>query len=280
MEDGRHHIEKIAYFRVPVRLGEDVFDFGKIGKLRSRQLVKTMHSFRYLMEVYQIGTYRACATSAMREAENAKSLLNSIKSETGLKIEIIEGETEADLIFRNFVVQKLDKKGNYLYIDVGGGSTELTLIKRGERVKSISLKIGTVRALKGKVSAKRWVEARKWIREFVKEEEKLIGIGTGGNINKIFRESGKRTNDILSRQDIKAYYDEVKSYSFVQRITQLGLKPDRADVIIPAAEIFAKMMDFARIEHMIVPKVGLSDGIILDLFEKWKEEGRAEKLKK
>lgn len=272
MEDGRPHVEKIAYFRVPVRLGEDVFTFGKIGKLRARQLVKTMQAFKNLMQVYQIGAYRACATSAMREAENSRQVINSVKNETEIKIELIDGQLEADFIFNNFSVQQLDRSGNYLYIDVGGGSTELTLIKAGERVKSISFKIGTVRALKGKVSKKRWVEARAWIRQMVKGEDHLIAIGTGGNINRIFRECGKKSKDLISREDIQAYYDELNKLTYVQRVTQLGLKPDRADVILPAAEIFANMMDFAQIQYMMVPKVGLSDGIILSLFEEWKAE--------
>jgi len=279
MEDGRPHIEKIAYFRVPVRLGEDVFSFGRIGKLRSRQLVKTMQSFKYLMQVYEIGAYRAVATSAMREAENYRQAIASVKNETGLRIELITGEEEAELIFGNFKVQQLDPSGNYLYIDVGGGSTELTLIKHGERIKSISFRIGTVRALQGKVSKKRWVEARNWIREMVKDEEQLIAIGTGGNINRIFRECGKKSKELISRQEIQTYYDELISYTYVQRVTQLGLKPDRADVILPAAEIFANMMDFARIDHMMVPKVGLSDGIILNLFENWKAANSRQKIK-
>jgi exopolyphosphatase / guanosine-5'-triphosphate,3'-diphosphate pyrophosphatase len=242
-------------------------------------LVKTMQSFKYLMQVYEIGAYRAVATSAMREAENARQTIASVKNETGLRIELITGEEEADLIFGNFKVQQLDPSGNYLYIDVGGGSTELTLIKHGERIRSISFRIGTVRALQGKVSKKRWVEARNWIREMVKDEEQLIAIGTGGNINRIFRECGKKSKELITRQEIQTYYDDVRSYTYVQRVTQLGLKPDRADVILPAAEIFANMMDFAHINHMMVPKVGLSDGIILNLFENWKAANTKQKVK-
>jgi exopolyphosphatase/guanosine-5'-triphosphate,3'-diphosphate pyrophosphatase len=270
LENGRYHIEKIAYFRVPVRLGEDAFALGEIGTERQRQLVETMQAFKHLVQVYRIKNFRACATSALREAGNSAQVIELVKRASGIQIDPIAGEVEADLIFNNFLAQDIDHSGSYLYIDVGGGSTELTIIKRGERVRSISLKIGTVRALQGKVSKKQWVEARNWIREFVKGESRLTGVGTGGNINRIFKEADKSLKTQITRAEIQAYYEYISSFTYVERIVRLKMKPDRADVILPATEIFSKIMDFAEIQEMIVPKIGLSDGIILELFEDWK----------
>lgn len=271
LDNNRYYIEKIAYFRVPIRLGEDAFEMGLIRSERRRQFIEAMQAFRHLIEVYQIENFRACATSALREAENSIEIIDAVERMSGFRIEPISGEAEADLIFNNFLVQDIDHSGNYLYIDVGGGSTELTIIKKGVRVRSISLQIGTVRALKGKVSKKQWVEARSWIREFVKGEERLIGVGTGGNINRIFKEADKANKTEITRKELQAYFDYISGFSYVERIVRLKMKPDRADVILPAAEIFSKILDFAEIQEMIVPKIGLSDGIILELFQAWKQ---------
>lgn len=270
LENEKHHIEKIAYFRVPVRLGDDVFDHGKLGEERTRQLMNTMQAFQYLLQVYKLENFRACATSALRESSNSAEVISEVQKKSGILIEPISGETEADLIFNNFLVQDIDHTGNYLYIDVGGGSTELTLIKQGERIKSISLQIGTVRALKGKVSKKQWVQARQWIREFLKDEQELVGIGTGGNVNRMFKEADRSSKTRITREEVQNYLTYINSFTYIERITKLRMKPDRADVIVPATEIFTKIMGFAGIREMIVPKIGVSDGIILDLFEQWK----------
>ncbi len=269
LENEKHHIEKVAYFRVPVRLGDDVFDHGKLGEERTRQLMNTMQAFQYLLQVYRLENFRACATSALREADNSAEVIREVEKKSGIVIEPISGETEADLIFNNFLVQDIDHTGSYLYIDVGGGSTELTLIKRGERIKSISLQIGTVRALKGKVSKKQWVQARRWIREFLKDEQELIGIGTGGNVNRIYKEAERSNKTHITREEVQNYLTYINSFTYIERITRLRMKPDRADVIVPATEIFTKIMGFAGIQEMIVPKIGVSDGIILELFEQW-----------
>jgi exopolyphosphatase / guanosine-5'-triphosphate,3'-diphosphate pyrophosphatase len=251
---GQYHIEKVSFTRVPIRLGSDVFESGRIGDLKVEQLVKSMKA------------------SAMREAENGDDVVDRVKEETGISVELIDGDTEALLIFANFFVQNVDPKGNYIYIDVGGGSTECTLIKQGEPIKSKSFQLGTVRMLQGKVSKKRWVEARQWLEKVFEQEENLVAIGTGGNINKIFKEVGKKPSETISPTEIEGIYDFIKSYTYEQRITKLRLRPDRADVIIPAAEIYYNFMRFAGAEQMIVPKVGLSDGIILQLFNDWKDE--------
>lgn len=267
-----YHIEKVSFTRVPIRLGADVFESGRIGDVKREQLIKTMKAFWYLMDVHDIEYYRACATSAMREAENQEKVIQKIKNEANIQIEAIDGDEEAGLIFSNFFTQDIDLKGDYLYIDVGGGSTEVTLIKKGKRVKSRSFSIGTVRMIKGKVSKKLWVEARKWIKKLVKQEDKLIAIGTGGNINKIFKQAGKKPSETIHKDEIQYIYEYIKSFTYDQRITKLRLRPDRADVILPAADIYYNFMNFAGITEMMVPKVGLSDGIILEQFEKWKDE--------
>ncbi|NNE56436.1 MAG: exopolyphosphatase [Flavobacteriales bacterium] len=276
LENDDYHIEKVSFTRVPIRLGSDVFEDGKISEFKSNQLLKTMTAFSHLMDVHQVHGYRACATSAMREAENNTDVIEAVKEKAGIDIEVIDGEQEAELIFANFFTSKVDPDGDYLYIDVGGGSTECTLIKGGDRVTSKSFKIGTVRMLKGKVSKKDWVAARSWIQDLVEKEDNLVAIGTGGNINRIFKEAGKKYYETISDEQIEYIYDYIKSFSYDQRITKLRLKPDRADVIIPAAEIYYNFMRFADIKEMIVPKVGLSDGIILQQFREWQEKDTTE----
>ncbi len=267
-----HRIEKISLTRVPIRLGEDVFESGYVSEEKEVHLIQTMKAFRHLMDAMQVEHFRACATSAMREAKNQEHLLKRIHQEAGIQIEVIEGKLEADLIFSNFKVQKIDHSGDYIYIDVGGGSTEVTLIKNGKRVKAKSFKIGTVRALKGKVSKKLWVESRAWIKDLVEKEEKLIAIGTGGNINRIHKECGKKAQEMISKNEIKELYEYFKGFTYKQRIDKLRLKPDRADVILPASEIYYNFMKFAGVKKMIVPKLGLADGIILSLFKEWEEK--------
>lgn len=269
--DGRLYIEKIAYFRVPVRLGADVFENGLISPEREHQLSHAMAAFNHILLAYRIENYRACATSAVREAANGPAVVESIKKATGIVIHPISGDVEADLIFSNFLVQEIDRSKNYMYIDVGGGSTELTLIKRGERQKSLSIQIGTVRAIKGKVSKKQWVEVRSWIRELTRGESDLMAIGTGGNINRMYKEANRAEKDTISHSEVEEYHRYISGFSYVERIIKLKMKPDRADVIVPATEIVSKIMGFANIQKMMVPKVGLADGIILELFHDWRD---------
>jgi len=257
-------VNKIALTRVPIRLGDDVFSSGSISLPKVNQLTRTMSAFWQLMDVYGVKDYRACATSAMREAKNGKDICKIIRNQTGIDIEIIDGSIEADLIFGNFINQDIDRSGHYLYIDVGGGSTELTLIRKGKRITSKSFKIGTVRWLNKAPSDSMWKEIKTFIGKIDKSEQ-LTGIGTGGNINRIFKEAGKKRHDILSLDEITATYDHINKSTIQERIVKLGMKPDRADVIVPAAKIYIKVMKIAGINKMLVPKVGLADGIILDL---------------
>ncbi|MBL7941238.1 MAG: exopolyphosphatase [Flavobacteriales bacterium] len=266
-------IEKVSLTRVPVRLGDDVFVKGKIPKGKIEQLIKTMKAFWYLMDVHGVEYFMACATSALRDASNRDEVVSKVKKEANIPVLVLSGKEEADLIFGNFSTQKLSKTGNYLYIDVGGGSTEITLISKGKRIKSKSFNIGTVRALYGKVKDSEWKRAELFVKNTKPAHTSVLAMGTGGNINAIHKMAGKKPNEVLTLADIAKQCKLISGYSYEERISQLRLKPDRADVIVPAAEIYLRLMKVARINRMLVPKIGLSDGMILDLFTQW-ESGK------
>lgn len=272
LDGDQYHIEKVSLTRVPVRLGEDVFETGKISEEKTRQLVKTMRAFWYLMDVHRIEYFRACATSAMREASNNREVIEEIFREANIQIEILSGEHEAELIFSNHFVQNLNKNASYLYIDVGGGSTELTLIRKGKKIKGQSFDVGTVRMLSGAVKKDTWVKIKKWLETSLDSKEKLTAIGTGGNINTIFKIQGKKPSETLGKKEIQEQFDNLQTLTLEQRITRMKLKHDRADVIVPACEIYIRIMEFANCRDMLVPKIGLADGIILDIFKKWKKQ--------
>ena len=268
--DGEIRIDKVSLTRVPVRLGEDVFTKGRISEERTRQLVKTMRAFWYLMDVHQVEMFRACATSAMREAKNRKVVIDTIEREANLKVEILSGEEEAELIFSNYFSQNLNNKDNYLYIDVGGGSTEITLIRKGKRIKGKSFNIGTVRALAGGIDKNVWKEIQTWLATKSDTNNNLIAIGTGGNVNTLFKLQGKKPNEMISYLEIKSLYRSLSAVSLDERIFNFKLRPDRADVIIPACEIYLRIMELTGVKQMMVPKVGLSDGMILHMAEQLK----------
>ena len=261
-------IRKQTLVRVPIRLGEDVFEGGAITNPKRDYLIKSLKAFRLLTEVYGVKYMRCCATSAMREATNREEVRMLVDMESGVHIEVINGQKEADLIVNTFWTQDLLKDRNYLYIDVGGGSTELTWLEHGRRVKSASFKVGTVRTLKNKVPLNAWVEMQAFLEDLRAQHGQLVAIGTGGNINRIFKENGNLFGEPLSRDAIQQQRDRIASYSLEDRVKLLRLRPDRADVIIPAADIFLLVMDFADIDEVFVPKVGLADGIIYDLYMK------------
>ncbi len=269
--NGQIRIEKVSLTRVPVRLGEDVFTTGKISDERIRQLVKTMRAFWYIMDVHQVEMFRACATSAMREAKNRKLVLETIAREANFEVEVLSGEDEAELIFSNYFSQNLNAKGNYLYIDVGGGSTEITLIRKGKKIKGKSFPIGTVRMLANKVEKTDWKEMEQWISSLMRSGGKILAIGTGGNVNTLFKLQGKKPLELLSIQEIKNLHKQLSAVNTDERIFNYRLRPDRADVIVPACEIYLRIMSLAKIKEMIVPKVGLSDGIILHMTEQLNE---------
>ncbi len=261
-------IKKTSLVRVPIRLGEDVFEGGAISSAKRDQLIKSLKAFRLLSEVYGVHYLRCCATSAMREAHNATEVITRVEMESGVHIEVIDGTTEADLIMSTFWTQDLLKDRNYLYIDVGGGSTELTWIAHGKRKRSASFPIGTVRMLKHKVEERVWAQISEFLQELREQHAHLVGIGTGGNINRIFKENKNAYGEPLSRHDIRKQRDRIASHSLEDRIKKLRLRADRADVIIPAADIFLRVMEEVGIEEVFVPKVGLADGIVYDLYTK------------
>ncbi len=258
---------KLSLVRVPLRLGFDVFEFGEIRKEKSRQLRTAMKAFRLLMDVYEVDHYKACATSAMRDAGNKKDILRKIKLESGIDIEIISGDEEATYIFDNHIAENLEKGHAYLYIDVGGGSTELTFFSEGKLQYKESFNIGTIRLLKNQVKENAWDEMKEHIQKFTKNKLPLIAIGSGGNINKIFSLSKRKEGKSLSIELLKDYYHELSSVSLQERMRLYGLKDDRADVIVPALQIYTNVMKWAGIDQIFVPRIGLADGIIQKLFE-------------
>ena len=265
-------IKKLSLTRVPIRLGASVFEKGYITSGKAKRLAKTMKAFRYLLDVYDVKGFRACATSAMREATNSDEVRARVKEYAKVDIEVINGRMEADLIFSTFKTQKLDPSGTYLYIDVGGGSTEITLLKNGKRVHARSFKIGTVRILKSTIKPSIWKDMENWVSEITKNEKEMIAIGTGGNINRLFKMSKLNYGELIELDELREMHEYLKSLTFNERITKLNLRPDRADVIVPAGEIFCRVMTKAHVNHISVPKIGLSDGIALYLYRKQMQE--------
>lgn len=261
-------VRKTSLVRVPIRLGEDVFASGAIGAAKRDYLIKSLKAFRLLIDVYGVPRYRCCATSAMREASNSAETIARVEMETGVDIEVIGGREEGDLICSTFWTQDLLKDRSYLFIDVGGGSTELTWLEKGRRVKTASFKVGTVRMLAGKVKEHVWPDIAEFLGELRAQHGQLMAVGTGGNINRIFKENGNRYGEPLQRADIQRHRDRIAGYSLEDRVKLLRLRADRADVIIPAADIFLRVLDAAEITEIFVPKVGLADGIVYDLYMK------------
>jgi len=261
--------KKAELMRFPLRLGEDSFLKGYITETTISHLVKVMKAFRFLIEAYDSISYRVCATAAMREASNRKEVIERVKAEAGIHIEIIEGRLEAEIIYSNHVAEHLDDTSNYLYIDVGGGSTELTLFSHGKMISSGSYNIGTIRMMHDKISKEQWRDFKDQVRTLAFGNKPIVAIGSGGNINKIFKLANRKENQYLSFAKMKECFEYVNSFTYDQRIRDLKLNPDRADVIIPAFRIFNAIMKAAEIDKIMVPQVGLSDGIIHLLYEEY-----------
>lgn len=269
---GKPHFSKEELIRLPIRLGEDVFLNGRISDRKAEKLITAMRGFHELIKVYEVDGYRAVATSAMRDAVNGEEVIQRIQKETGLTVEIIDGKLEAQLVFSNHIEEMLNPKQAYLYIDVGGGSTELTLYHNQKAIAAKSFNIGTVRMLLDKVDKEEWEGMKDWIKKATLGVHPLHAIGSGGNINKIFKMT-KRENKNLSYSKLKGIHDMLNSYTYQERVDVLGLKPDRADVIVHASKIFITIMKTADIEDIYVPQIGLSDGIVHELYER--ERGKA-----
>lgn len=266
-DDKEPSFKKNTLVRVPLRLGDDAFLDHELSPKKIDDLVKTMTAFRNLMDVYNVSEYLACATSAMREAKNGKEVIEKIKELANINIEIIEGQREASIIYSNHIEENLDIKKSYLYIDVGGGSTEISVFVNKQPIASKSFNIGTIRILDNQDKEETWNEMKDWIKHNTKELKQVVGIGTGGNINKLFRMSGEKDDMPLSFLKLKNMYNELNAYSLKERISVLKLNPDRADVIIPACEIYLTIMKWSGVKQIFVPKVGMVDGIINLLIE-------------
>lgn len=265
--------KKTSLVRVPIRLGEDVFLDGSISLRNASRLIDAMNAFRLLMNTHNITRYKACATSAMREASNSGEVVEIIEEKTGIKINIIDGEAEAAIIASTDLKSLIQNDRVFLYVDVGGGSTELSVFENGKKTASHSFAIGTVRLLNGRVKDEIWDEVKDWIRKQTKGFKKIDVIGSGGNINSIFKHSGKKMGMPLSYFYLVSFYELVKSYSNDERIIELDMNPDRADVIESATRIYLSAMKWSGAKSIYVPKIGLSDGIIKSLYnEKIAEE--------
>ncbi len=252
--------------RVPIRLGQDAFTVGEISEENASRMIKAVQAFKLLMEVYKVEKFAACATSAMREAFNGQELADEIALKTGIKIDIIDGKTEADIIANSDLATYLKNNGHYLYVDVGGGSTEFTLFSNGRQIVSRSFKNGTVRLLNNMVPETVWNEIEKWIKQHTQDLDKVEIIGSGGNINKVFKMSGKNQERPLTQSYLNQQFKYLNSLSYEERISTLGLNTDRADVIIPAIKIYAHAMKWSNAKHLYVPKIGLSDGIVKAMY--------------
>lgn len=270
--NGKPHFSKEELIRMPIRLGEDVFTNGKISAAKEERFITSLKGFQSLIKAYQVDDFRAVATSAMRDASNGAEIIARAKKETGLDVEIIDGKLEASLVFSNHIEEILNSKYAYLYIDVGGGSTELTLYFNQKVIAAKSFNIGTVRMLLDKVDKNDFEEMKVWLKQSTVGIHPLYAIGSGGNINKIFKMANKKETNHLSYEKLKGIYEMLNSYTYEERIESLGLKPDRADVIVPAAKIFLTIMKTVDIEKIFVPQIGLSDGIVHELYNSKKRK--------
>lgn len=262
--------KKVMMLRVPLRLGFDVFSIGELSEKKVDKLRRLMKAFRQLMKIYDVDDYRACATSAMRDARNGRTIIKKIEKDTGIRIEIIDGQEEARMIYNNHIECMEDRLGNYMYVDVGGGSTEINLLTNGELVWSVSYNIGTVRMLSNAVKEGTWQQMEEELMKVTEGVAAINIIGSGGNINKLFRLADKKDKKLqrLPVSSLQTVYDVLKPLTPEERVEAFSLKQDRADVIVPAAEIFLKIAEVVHAEYIYVPVIGLSDGIIDNLYAK------------
>jgi exopolyphosphatase/guanosine-5'-triphosphate,3'-diphosphate pyrophosphatase len=269
-EKGKIIFQKLNLIRIPLRLGFDVFESGNISKEKTAKLVETIKAYRHLLNIYEVVHLKACATSAMRDARNAQDVIKKIKESSGINIEIITGDQEAAYIYENHIAENLSSDHSYLYIDVGGGSTELTFFSKGKPVFKRSFNIGTIRLLKQKVEVSQWEEVKEFLKQNLKGHAQPIAIGSGGNINKIFSLSKKKEGKPLSFELLKDYLKELGSVSLKERMELYQLKEDRADVIVPALQIYVNVMRWSDADEIYVPKIGLADGLIHMLYDEIK----------
>lgn len=273
-EQGKAFFSKVLLLRVPLRLGFDVFAMGKISEKKEKNMLRLMKVFHHLMKIYDVEDYRACATSAMRDAKNGKSIIKRIEKKTGIRIEIIDGQEEARMVYNNHIECMEDRNGNYMYVDVGGGSTEINLLSQGTLVCSRSYNIGTVRILNNAVKDTEWERLKTDMQELAVSYPGTNIIGSGGNINKLYRlaEKKDKKKQRITVEVLHKLHDELKQLSVEERMEKYQLKPDRADVIVPAGDIFLTISDIIHATYIYVPVIGLADGIIDGLYASHTEE--------
>lgn len=270
-KDGHPIADKASLIRVPIRLGMDVFNSGRISDERIGLLLKTMSAFGNLLDVYQPEAVKMCATAAMREAENGKDIVKQIKAETNLNVKIIDGITEARIISQYNSMLMLPEGDRSLFVDVGGGSTEISLLENHKILDSQSFKIGTIRLLCDKIDNNEWNRLKNWLLSHKSTKSSMICMGSGGNINKITKLFGSYKKDYITFKDLQKAYKQMDRLTIDERIMQLGLRIDRADVIVPAAKIFLYIMDWAGIDKVVAPKLGLADGLVLETYNELKK---------
>ena len=270
--NGKPEFNKLNLIRVPLRLGFDVFENKIISPEKTGMLIQTLKAFRHLINAYHVDAIKACATSAMRDAENAPDILHRVLQETGLDIEVISGDMEANLVYENHIAENMDKDHSYMYIDVGGGSTEISFFGNGKLVFKKSFNIGTIRLLKKLISEADWDEMKEDIKVATRGQKEVIAIGSGGNINKVFSMSKRKDGKSLPLELLRDYYKELDAVSLEDRISKYNLRADRADVIVPALLIYINVMRWAGAEEIYVPKIGLADGLIQHLWAEMKEK--------
>lgn len=266
--------KKSSLIRLPIRLGEDVFVNGRISEKKELRLTKAMSAFKNIIDIHNVISYRACATSAMREASNGKEVAERIFKSTGVKIDIVSGSAEAEIIYANHIAESLDNKFDYLYIDVGGGSTELTLFSNGFIKSSRSFNIGTIRLLHDKVEKWQWDEMKTWIKQQVISNKPIQAIGSGGNINKLYKLAKIKEGKPLSFEKLKELEVVLSKFTYKERMELIGLNPDRADVIVPASKIYLTAMKVADCKKIYVPQIGMSDGLVHLQYEAYKKQKR------
>ena len=267
LDSGKPEFIKLNLVRVPLRLGFDVFETGEISREKTSMVLQTIKAYKHLITAYGVKHIKACATSAMRDAINAEEIIRKVKLETGIEIEIITGDKEASLIYENHIAENMSKEDSYLYIDVGGGSTELTFFSEGKLMFKNSFNIGTIRILKNMVTEQAWDKMKETIKTETKNFRHVTAIGSGGNINKVFSLSKRKEGKPLSLDTLRDYHKELGNFTVEERMSIYKLREDRADVLVPALLIYINVMRWADCTDIYVPKIGLADGLIHNLYE-------------
>jgi len=268
IQNGKPEFITLNLLRIPLRLGMDVFPIGKIGDERKKMVIDSMKIFSDLMRIYKVDHYRACATSAMRDAANGQEIIQQVKQTSEIDIEIISGDEEATLIYENHVAEGLDKNFAYLYVDVGGGSTELTFYENGEMIYERSFNIGTIRLLNNLVTESNWKEMKEEIKKNISSKKTIVAIGSGGNINKVFSMSKTKDGRPISSAHLKKVYKEFNELTVEERMTKYGFRQDRADVLVHALKIYNNVMTWSEITKIFVPKISVADGLIHHIYNK------------